>query len=30
MPVCSEEEGAILSDMCSTIANLTVKQVTKR
>ncbi|XP_014204740.1 membrane-associated protein Hem [Copidosoma floridanum] len=27
LPVCPEEEGAILSDMCSTIASLTVKQV---
>jgi NCK-associated protein 1 len=27
LPICPEEEGAILSDMCSTIASLTVKQV---
>lgn len=27
LPVCPEEEGAILSDLCSQIASLTVKQV---
>lgn len=27
LPVCPEDEGAILSDMCSTIASLTIKQV---
>ncbi|KAJ8688113.1 hypothetical protein QAD02_023908 [Eretmocerus hayati] len=27
LPNCPEEEGAIMSDMCSTIASLTVKQV---
>lgn len=27
LPVCPEEEGAIMSDMCSTIASLSVKQV---
>uniref|UniRef100_A0A6V7HS69 Membrane-associated protein Hem n=1 Tax=Bracon brevicornis TaxID=1563983 RepID=A0A6V7HS69_9HYME len=27
LPVCPEDEGAILSDLCSTIASVTVKQV---